>query len=184
MDSTSNTHSFWSYVLRYGLYCIIALSCAVCLTLIISTPAEGITKNNKNAIMQNCTTIKQTIFQLQKVDSRTRTYLGTTYEMVLSRFIVPLNLRLVKTTVQLYLTFSQSSRQCKDQFRSEYTEYMRELETLAAVDCSVHPDEFYGRLQIVREKRANLHQTSETLSKLAEELYIKVTTLRTVYDAW
>ena len=178
MDSTSNTHSFWSYVLRYGLYCIIALSCAVCLTLIISTPAEGITKKQQNAIMQNCTTIKQTIFQLQKVDSRTRTYLGTTYEMVLSRFIVPLNLRLVKNNRPTLPDIQSEFTTMQDQFRSEYTEYMRELETLAAVDCSVHPDEFYGRLQIVREKRANLHQTSETLSKLAEELYMKVATLK------
>ena len=128
--------------------------------------------------MQNCTTIKQTIFQLQKVDSRTRTYLGTTYEMVLSRFIVPLNLRLVKNNRPTLPDIQSEFTTMQDQFRSEYTEYMRELETLAAVDCSVHPDEFYGRLQIVREKRANLHQTSETLSKLAEELYMKVATLK------
>lgn len=61
------------------------------LVALFSTPAEGLSARQQGAISQNCSTIQQSLSQLQKIDSRTRTYLGTTYEAIANRFIIPLD---------------------------------------------------------------------------------------------
>lgn len=151
---------------------------AAALVIIFSSPAEGLSDNQRDAVSQNCSNIKQSLTQLQKVDSRTRTYLGTTYETILTRFIIPLNLRLVKNnrpslpTVQYDFTAEQVK------FRDSYTDYMRELENLINIDCSVQPDDFYARLEVVRDKRSILRETTVRLAQLADEQYRIVRDLR------
>ena len=132
------------------------------------------------AISQNCVYIRESLQQLQHVDSRTRTYLGTAYESISSRFITPLNLRLIKLgkpsssllDIQSGFTAAQSV------FRERYVDYMRSLEALIATDCTAHPDEFYDNLQVTRQKREALRLSTRDLSKLAEEQYQAVTELK------
>lgn len=147
-------------------------------TFILSAPAEGLSEAQRGAISQNCSTIKQTLNQLQKVDAKTRNYLGTTYETLANKFIVPLNLRLVKnnrpTLPHIQSDFSLSQAQ----FRSTYTEYMREMESLVSSDCKKQPDEFYAQLGKVRAKRSELREITQKLSLLAEEQYAGVLDLR------
>lgn len=133
-----------------------------------------------NAIMQNCSNIKQSLQQLQHVDSRTRTYLGSAYEAISGRFITPLNLRLVKLgkpSTELF-AIQNDFTDAQSDFRDEYVNYMREMETLVAIDCTTHPEEFYRKLKTVRKKREELRQVTEKLSKLAQEQYKAVENLR------
>lgn len=148
------------------------------LVALFSTPVEGLSERQQGAISQNCSTIQQSLSQLQKIDSRTRTYLGTTYETIANRFIIPLNLRLVKNNrptlseIQTEFTLEQAK------FRDAYTDYMRELESLIVCDCKNHPDEFYQKLVTTREKRAVLRATTEKLSMLSSQQYSAVLDLR------
>ncbi len=148
------------------------------LIALFSTPVEGLSERQQGAISQNCSTIQQSLSQLQKIDSRTRTYLGTTYETIANRFIIPLNLRLVKNNrptlseIQTEFTLEQAK------FRDAYTDYMRELESLIVCDCKNHPDEFYQKLVTTREKRAILRTTTEKLSMLSSQQYSAVLDLR------
>ncbi len=148
------------------------------LVALFSTPVEGLSERQQGAISQNCSTIQQSLSQLQKIDSRTRTYLGTTYETIANRFIIPLNLRLVKNNqptlsgIQTEFTLEQAK------FRDAYTDYMRELESLIVCDCKNHPDEFYQKLVTTREKRAILRTTTEKLSTLSSQQYSAVLDLR------
>ncbi len=148
------------------------------LVALFSTPVEGLSERQQGAISQNCSTIQQSLSQLQKIDSRTRTYLGTTYETIANRFIIPLNLRLVKNNrptlseIQTEFTLEQAK------FRDAYTDYMRELESLIVCDCKNHPDEFYQKLVTTREKRAILRTTTEKLSMLSSQQYSAVLDLR------
>ncbi len=152
--------------------------CSIIVSMLFSTPADGLSEQQRGAISQNCSTIKQSLSQLQRVDAKTRNYLGTTYETLANKFIVPLNLRLVKNN-RATLPHIQSDFSLKQsEFRSTYTEYMREMETLIDHDCQKLPDEFYSQLEVVRKKRSDLRKITEELSQLAEEQYASVLDLR------
>lgn len=131
------------------------------------------TEEQLTAVMQNCSNIKQSLAQLQRADSRTRTYLGSAYETIASRFITPLNLRLVKNgkpvtklvQVQTDFTAAQAS------FRDDYVKYMREMENLVAIDCVNKPEDFYHKLEEVRARREELREVTSKLGELAKEQY-------------
>lgn len=166
------------FPLKLLKWLILWVVCSAIVVLAFATPAEGLTEEQAAAISQNCSAMQQSLRQLQKVDSRTRTYLGTTYESILNKFIIPLNLRLVKnnlpTNVQLQADFIAG----QNQFKSAYTDYMRELEGLIATECRSHPDEFYDKLEAVRERRATLKSSVDRLSSLASDQYQSVLELR------
>lgn len=136
-------------------------------------PGSSLTESKSQAIMQNCSNIKQSLVQLQRADSRTRTYLGSAYEAISGRFITPLNLRLVKNgtpSAELFRIQNDFTAQ-QNYFRDTYINYMRELESLIATDCAAHPDDFYDKLETVRHERENLHQITQNISALVDEQY-------------
>lgn len=133
----------------------------------------ALTEEKSQAIMQNCSNIKQSLTQLQRADSRTRTYLGSAYESISGRFITPLNLRMVKNgtpSTELFRIQNDFTARQND-FRNTYVGYMRELESLIAIDCSAHPQEFYDKLNTVRTEREKLHQITRQISQLVDEQY-------------
>ena len=56
-------------------------------------PVGAISIEQENAIVDHCESIKDSLKTVQKNDSRTRVYLGGYYEMILSKFIMPLNVK-------------------------------------------------------------------------------------------
>lgn len=131
------------------------------------------------AVAENCSNIKYALSQLQRSDSRTRIYLGTSYETISGRFIVPLNLRLERNnrpSEQLLSIQSEFMTSLAD-FRLAYTDYMRDLEALTLIDCSAQPADFYKRLETTRAKRAALQSVTQKLNTLAGEQYQAVVDL-------
>lgn len=151
---------------------------SVALALIVATPVEGVETKQLEAVSENCPNIKRSLNQLQKVDSRARTYLGTTYETIANRFIIPLNLRLVRDNRPTLSEIQSDFFATQAKFRDAYTVYMRELEGLTAIDCRNHAEEFYRRLEVVRDKRADLRTTTAELSQLAHDQYQAVLNLQ------
>lgn len=145
-----------------------------------SVSAIELTPEQSSAIIQNCGGIKQSLGKLQVIDSRTRTYLGSSYEAIAGRFITPLNLRLVKNglpseelfRIQNEFTTAQAA------FRNGYVDYMREMDTLIAMDCAAHPQEFYDKLELVRARREDVRKITKKLAELTEAQYKTVTDLR------
>ncbi len=121
-----------------------------------------------NNISQNCASIKQSLAQLQRADSRTRTYLGSAYEKIARDFITPLSLRLSRNNynVEEITNIEKQFSETQMNFRNYYTEYMRDLDGLIATDCQSRPQEFYDRLKDTRKKREALHTTAQQLSEL------------------
>ncbi len=128
--------------------------------LLPSTAAIALSGNQKNVIAGECETIRQTLQALQKTDSKTRVYLGSYYEKILSKFIIPLNARLVEnsltdiTLAQVQLDFKET----KDKFSSDFIIYQKTLEELVNSDCKNDPEGFYGKIVSVREKREQVFQ--------------------------
>lgn len=145
-----------------------------------SGEAIAISVQQSDAIVQNCNQIKQSLIKLQHADSRTRTYLGSAYEAISGRFITPLNLRLIRNNIPSAELFRIQNDFVAAQadFRNKYVDYMRELESLIAADCSAHPEDFYNLLTSVRNKREELRLSTKKISDLASEQYKTVEELK------
>lgn len=149
------------------------LVCTI-MALILATGggmALALSEDQQGAISQNCNTIKQSLQNLQRVDSKTRTFLGSTYETLSVDFLTPLNLRLVKnnrpnadlSSIQSNFTNSQT------EFKNLYTEYMREMENLINTDCKTEPSKFYDQLETTRNKRRELEKKTDDILKLIKD---------------
>ena len=139
---------------------------------LVCMPVRAISENQKSAIVDNCDSIKNSLKQVQKDDARVRIALGGRYETILTNFITPFNVRLVENglsnadLVENQNEFSNS----KITFNNDYIKYQQELENLIALDCKNSPDDFYDKLEKVRQKR-----------KIMEQDTLKIRSLLTVH---
>ncbi len=120
------------------------------------------------AISQNCASIKQSLRALQRTDARTRAYLGSLYESLLSDYITPMDLRLINVSQpNPDLTEIHSNViDLRQEFIHRYTTYSQSLENLINSDCQNSPVDFYQRLSETREKRASVASTTNKLRRL------------------
>lgn len=135
------------------------------------TPAQALTDDQRGAISQNCGTIRQSLHQLQRTDSRTRVYLGTSYETIISSFMNPLVTRLDRNgspSATLAATTSEFTATRND-FAQTFTDYQKSLEGLVNYDCQSDPDGFYDKLQSTRSERATLNQITIQLRSLISQ---------------
>ena len=156
---------------------------ATIITCMATTPVSAITEEQSSAISDGCTSIHNTLKTIQSQDSRTRVYLGGYYEKFLSKFITPLNLRLVKNNLpSAELTANQTSfATARADFVDDFIDYQKSLEDLLAINCKTEPAAFYDKLKIVREKRETMAKDVtrlkglisshiKTVEKMKEEL--------------
>ena len=142
--------------------------------------AAELSDDQTGAISQHCATTKQSLRTLQRTDARSRSYLGSAYENLLSDYISPLNLRLINSNqpnANLTKIHSQILETRQD-FISRYTSYSQALEELISSDCQNHPNEFYDKLTNTRKKRAELSSVTTTLRNLFSEHLTEVRLLR------
>ena len=155
---------------------IFIVSAVILGNLFAHTASAALSEEQKDAIVTNCSHIQQSLVKLQYADSRTRTYLGSPYETIISKFITPLNVRLVKNNKVSNELFQIQNEfvEAQANFRSDYIDYMRELEATIATDCATHPDDFYAKLEKARASRDKLRKVTKTLSGLADRQYAAV----------
>lgn len=141
---------------------------------------QEISEEKKDAVAQNCVSIKQSLGQLEKVDSRTRVYLGTLYERALRNFMIPLNVRLTKNDqpntdlTKIQATFSEK----RDSFTQDFTNYMKDMEKLIGINCQDSPEEFYRALEEVREKRKAINAEAKELNGILDKQMTSVIKIR------
>ena len=132
----------------------------------IELPAE-----QTEAIITNCDAIKENLKNLQHMDSRARVYLGRHYEIILNKYITPLNVRLVENNlidddlINSQTVFSKT----RTNFIIDYIEYQKVLENLVSMDCKSEPTKFYERLEEARLKRSIVAKDTAKLKSLTEE---------------
>ena len=135
--------------------------------LVVAMPVGAISKEQTDAISKRCDTIQSSLKLLQKQDARARVYLGGQYETILSKYMIPLNVRLVENSLASpKLTENQNDfAAAKKTFNDDYISYQQKLEELVTTDCKKAPEEFYDKLVKVRSKRKTV---SQDVSKLRE----------------
>lgn len=131
-------------------------------------------------ISQNCASIKQSLKALQKADSRTRVHLGTTFQNILTNYITPLNLRLVRIDqpntelTRIQTEFSTA----RDSFAEKFIKYSQSLEDLIATDCKSQPELFYTKLENTRALRQTVATSVSTVNQLLVDHITAVTALK------
>ena len=121
---------------------------------------SAIDSGKNDLIAEHCSVIKDNLKKVQKEDSKVRVYLGRYYEIILSRFITPLNVRLVENNLSTAdLVENQNEfADAKALFANDFINYQQSLEDLVNMDCKNDPEEFSDKLDSVRKKRKIMNQ--------------------------
>lgn len=138
------------YYTMFCLFCLVGMTSSV----------MGLSKTQEAAILDHCAIMKENLKTVQKNDARTRVYLGGKFEMILNKYVTPLNVRLVEnnlSTASLIESQNILSEE-KIKFANNYVNYQQKLEELVAVDCKVNPEEFYKLLEEARQRRKVVEQ--------------------------
>lgn len=153
---------------------------AVAVTVAMAAPVGALTATQEGAISQNCSTIRKSLKTLQRADSKTRVYLGTTYETLLNNFIMPLNLRLTRDNrPNLTLTNLQTDYvEERTDFAQNFIKYSQNLEELINVDCVNDPTGFYKKLETTRKLRSEVEKSVTKMKKLIGMQFATVKTLK------
>ena len=132
---------------------------------------QAISESKKETISKNCSTIVENLKELQREDSKTRVYLGRYYEVLQSRFITPLNVRLSENTLSndSFVKNQNDFSKGRNNFMIDFIEYQKELERLISTDCKNRPAEFYDILVKTRELRKIVESDAKYIKGLANE---------------
>lgn len=148
----------------------ILISLAAILAL-IPLNAFAFSEKQETVVSGECSTIRQTLQSVQKVDSKIRVHLGAYYEKVLNKYMIPLNSRLVENNIpneeliKKQTTFNEK----KKTFSDDYIEYQKNLEELISIDCKNSPKDFLEKLSATRELRKKVHDDIVSLKTLVDE---------------
>lgn len=143
------------------LAAILVMSLAVVSVKAISEPQE-------KAIVDHCKTIRSSLKDTQRADSRTRVYLGEYYDKILTDFVTPLNMRLVENNLSTAELVENQNKiaDTKTLFNNDFVSYQQDLEELVLMDCADDPAGFYDKLVKVRQKRKIVEQDTLRMRSL------------------
>ena len=140
--------------------------------LVMGMPgAMAIEENQSKAIVERCDAIKEDLKKVQKEDARVRVYLGGYYETIVTKFIIPLNVRLVENNLSSAgLVENQNDFvEARTVFANDFISYQQVLEELVGMDCKDDPSGFYDKLKITRQKRKVMSQDVLKIRSLISE---------------
>lgn len=145
-----------------------------CAVFILFCPVVGVSAISgvqKSSIVDNCSEIREILKNIQKSDSRARVFFGRNYELILTKYIMPLNVRLLESnlsSVGLVENQNEFAKQ-KNIFSQDFINYQQILEELVAMDCKKEPEAFYEKLTTVRKKRQTVEQDVLKMRNLFSE---------------
>lgn len=130
------------------------------------------TEKQVSGISNHCGAIHQNLKDLQRTDARTRTYFGAIYETASSKYLKPLNLRIVNNDMSNanLLKLQSDFAEARTAFSEDYIKYSKSLEGLISIDCRLEPTEFYEKLISTREKRAIVASDVKKLNDLLSSI--------------
>lgn len=128
-------------------------------------------ENQETVVSGECSTIRQTLQAVQKVDSKVRVHLGSYYEKVLNKYMIPLNSRLVENNMpsEELLKNQTNFNNQKKEFANDYVEYQKNLEELIDVDCKNSPKDFLEKIAKTRSARKKVHEDIILLKDLIND---------------
>ncbi len=159
---------------------LLSIFCAFTLVFSIVPKVQAeeltLTEEQKGAISQNCESLRSTLNNLRRVDSRTRSFLGGAYTKLLDDYISPMNVRMVANEHPSPNLISIHSDILNSQkvFAASFTSYSQSFEQLLNIDCKERPEDFYRQLVATRRKRTMLESTTTSLRTALHNCYTAV----------
>jgi uncharacterized protein YozE (UPF0346 family) len=132
-----------------------------------SSAQTELTASQRQAIQQDCESIKADLTQLHARDALLRVNMGQHYELISTRLISRFNARLVANGLEAgrFITVSDDYTVNLSLFRASYQEYERDLTALLRINCRENPESFYESLLTVRDSRLVVHSNVVELNK-------------------
>lgn len=168
------------YCIIFVVFCQLVTTVGLTRTVVAENEKPVLTDAERSVIVDHCDTIRDNLKFTQREDSRTRVYLGRYYETILSKFITPLNLRLVENTLSdTKLINNQTSFAAeRAEFMSDFVMYSQALEELTKINCKTEPNLFYEKLEITRTLRKVVNRDAKKMRELTHEQVKLVEQLR------
>ncbi|MBO7718426.1 hypothetical protein J6S37_02965 [Candidatus Saccharibacteria bacterium] len=128
--------------------------------LFIPYNVMAISEEQENLVSVNCSTIKSKLKKVQQLDAKVRVYLGSYYEAIATKFIIPMNVRLVENNLSTAEMVENQNKfaEARTVFSNDFVKYQQVLEELINMNCTAEPEKFYEQLVIVRQKRKIMTQ--------------------------
>ena len=137
----------------------------------VSVPVLAISESQEDIIQKQCKAIKVNLRAVQREDAKVRIRLGAYYDAVLTKYIMPLNVKLVENNLSnaKFIDNQNEFANTKAVFVKDFTKYQQMLEELVAADCEVEPEKFYDELVDVRQRRKTMEQDVLKMRRLISE---------------
>ena len=129
-------------------------------TSVVQAQAVGILSDEqKQKIVDNCVSIKNSLNQLHVSDALLRVNRGQIYESLSSKFMDRFNSRLDNNSLdnKSMLTVTGNYRTQLTAFRTNYISYEQKLTAAINIDCTDKPTEFYNTVEDARTLRNTVH---------------------------
>ena len=138
---------------------------------LMALPTLAISETQKETIADHCESIKTSLRMIQRNDSKARVFLGAYYETIMSKFIMPFNVKLVEKSLSNadFVENQNDFTETKLVFANDFTKYQKMLEDLISIDCKNEPERFYNELTDVRKRRKTMEQDVLKMRQLISE---------------
>lgn len=153
---------------RLIFYCITLLMFCQVSSVAAAFPAVAASEAQESAVKEKCETILNELKNIQKTDARTRVYFGGLYETILTKFVVPFNVRTVENSLSSAELVENQNKisEAKELFANDFVSYQQDLESLVTMDCRTESGKFYDQLVKVRQKRKIVEQDTLKMRSL------------------
>ncbi len=118
-----------------------------------------LTDEQKQQIIDNCVSIKNSLSQLHASDALLRVNRGQIYESMAGKLMDRFNDRLGNNSLdnKAMLTITTNYRTQLTSFRTDYISYEKKLSEAMNINCTEKPTEFYNSVEDARTLRNTVH---------------------------
>lgn len=170
------------FTTRLGVGALLVLASVVFGSQLTSRAVDkAITDTQIESIKTHCIQIQATLNQLQQSDTLLRYNIGASYRTMSEKLMVPLNQRIAATEFdgsELIGITAEYNKSYQD-FYQKYRNYNNKLQAAMKINCIDEPELFYDALDTARQRRIDLHKSSNQLIDLLKEYKKAVKTFRT-----
>lgn len=161
------------------------LSASMAFLAVQATRAQAVlTDEQRDRIVANCVSIKNTLNQLKVSDALLRVNRGQIYESMRSKLMEPFNDRLSNNSLDArgLVAVTTSYGIELSAFRSDYQNYERQLTAAIRIDCTDDPDAFHVAIENARSLRQQVNDDVQSLHEFIDDYRNAVSDFRLNYE--
>lgn len=138
---------------------------------LVSAQTESLSDTQKQQIVTNCVSIKNSLNQLHASDALLRVNRGQVYESMASKLMDRFNGRLSSNGLdaKAMTTVTSNYRSALTTFRTNYMSYEQKLSETLRIDCTQNPEAFHEAILETRFLRNTVHEDVLRLHRFIDD---------------